>query len=198
MTNLDNLCQKILGDKANISKWRRYVKSIWQNKANELLDLDKYRALEMLNEAFPEKLNENDWEQFGYFYSQKTVVNNFYYKYEYIKELICSNKISVVSFDIFDTLLKRDVFEPKDIFVLLNEEYNKLGNNTSLVYFSSIREATERNCRNKLIDGTKEEITIDEIYKEIETSYKIDKKITAKLKTKELDLELEQFANYMI
>ena len=191
MTNLDDLCQKILGDKSNISKWRRYVKSIWQNKANELLDLDNFRAIEMLNEAFPEKLNEIDWEQFGYFYSQKIVVNNFYYKYEYIKELICSNKISVVSFDIFDTLLKRDVFEPKDIFVLLNEEYNKLGNNTSLVYFSSIREAAERNCRNKLIDGAKEEITIDEIYKEIETSYKIDKKITAKLKAKELDLELE-------
>ena len=41
--------------------------------------------------------------------------------YEWLKPI--ATKYSVISFDIFDTLLKRDVYKPKDLFELIEQGY---------------------------------------------------------------------------
>ena len=61
-----------------------------------------------------------------------------------------------VSFDIFDTLLKRNVEKPTDVFEVIER---KAGNN-----FKKIRIEAEQKARHELITGDKKEITLKDIY----------------------------------
>lgn len=103
------------------------------------------------------------------------MINN---ELEKIKEKI--NKADVVSFDIFDTLVFRNVLYPVDIFRLMESLiYEKYG----LKGFSKIR--TESEAKTRLI-ANKEDITLDEIYSTI------TKKLGSTAnKIKALELELE-------
>lgn len=125
-------------------------------------------------------------------------VDNYYYSIsndctgsEVAKENLIRNIVApetkVVSFDIFDTLLTRKVYTPKDIFALLNLEYNKKVKG-SYRDFKKIREIAEQNTRCEI---KKEEITLDEIYNYIETKYGVSKEDCKFLKEKEIELELK-------
>ena len=78
-----------------------------------------------------------------------------------IKSEIDSHEI--ISFDIFDTLLLRPYVKPTDLFLHLEKLLNKEG-------FAQARIEAEQKARKKHSD--KEDITIDEIYDEIESKYK--------------------------
>ncbi len=80
---------------------------------------------------------------------------------------------TVISFDIFDTLLLRPYVKPTDLFLHL-EQLEKAGG------FADERITAERRARK--IHSNKKDITIDEIYEEIDGKYK-------HLKQKEMDLE---------
>ena len=43
-----------------------------------------------------------------------------------LKLFKCVSKYDIVSFDIFDTLLKRNVLRPEDVFDLVEDRYNHL------------------------------------------------------------------------
>lgn len=102
------------------------------------------------------------------------------------------NKIrdfEIISFDVFDTLLKRDVFEPKEIFRLVEIEYNNIieKERAKLSNFVENRIQAEKKAQEKnLLLNNYEEITFDEIYEEITTINEIEKSIL-----KQLELELE-------
>ena len=66
----------------------------------------------------------------------------------------------VVSFDIFDTLIKRNVKHPTDIFLLIEREYNNFSNR-KITNFKEKRIAAEKNART---NSTLEEVTLEEIY----------------------------------
>ncbi len=68
----------------------------------------------------------------------------------------------IISFDMFDTLVWRDVMKPADSFKVIECIWNK--KNGSVLDFSSIRRSAERAARDK----KQAEITFDEIYNEIE------------------------------
>lgn len=109
-----------------------------------------------------------------------------------IKRRICSRKISVVSFDIFDTLLLRPFYTPSDLFCLLDDDFRAWNGNTSFVQFSQMRRECERYCREELRnrkDGA-EEVTLDEIYACIAERYGLGAEVTSKLKERELSLEM--------
>lgn len=94
----------------------------------------------------------------------------------------------VVSFDIFDTLLKRDAYKPTDVFRIVEQESkSRFGIDSD---FKSIRIGAERKARER---SPFSEITLDEIYDEIS--------IKDKNKFKELELEVESkilHCNYAI
>lgn len=69
-------------------------------------------------------------------------------------------KYKYVSFDIFDTLIKRDVLNPSDIFNIVEEEYNK-NNKEKIFNFKLNRLNAEHEARQI---SSKEEISIDDIY----------------------------------
>ena len=83
------------------------------------------------------------------------------------------DKVQIVSFDIFDTLLLRPYIRPTDLFLHIEKVKNK-------PFFCQLRQDAEREARNKRPDV--EDITFDEIYDEIDNDFK-------SLKQVELDFE---------
>ena len=92
------------------------------------------------------------------------------------------NENDTISFDIFDTLLLRNIYRPTDIFRILSkialEKYN-------INDFYDIRVTSESESRS---EKNNMECHFDEIYKTIESKIK-DKKVAKKLKEEELYLE---------
>ena len=88
-----------------------------------------------------------------------------------------------VAFDIFDTLIKRDVKRPSDVFVLVQRKFEQ-ETKFDLGDFRIKRIDAEKNARRK---SKCPEITLDDIYKELETIYSKD--IILKLKTYEIEIE---------
>lgn len=93
------------------------------------------------------------------------------------------NRYNVISFDIFDTLIKRNVDNPTDVFDLVEREYNKR-NLKRISNFKIKRISAERNAR---INKTTEEITLDKIYNELSNVF--EKDILDRLKKLEIEIE---------
>lgn len=96
-----------------------------------------------------------------------------------LKNRIC--EVEIVSFDIFDTLLLRNVIHPTDIFKAVEVEYNL--NAQSHIEFYSLRVKAEDDARRLSIE---EDITFDEIYQCLEKELG---PIAEELKYLEIDVE---------
>lgn len=92
--------------------------------------------------------------------------------------------VEIVSFDIFDTLLERNVTSPYNVFELTQMLYERNYGNLG-IDFKNIRIKSEKILRKATIT----EITINEIYKEIEKRTHINKLEIDILKNIEIDLE---------
>ena len=79
-------------------------------------------------------------------------------------------KYDIVSFNIFDTLILRDVLFPQDILKLLAKEVEK---EYGVKDFNYIRMNIEAEVRNRAVqqDNSKEDIPLDEVYAEIGARY---------------------------
>lgn len=92
-----------------------------------------------------------------------------------------------VSFDIFDTLIKRNVSNSQAIFEMVEKRYNQLYDN-KISNFKTKRITAENNSRaNKLLSN--EEVTLDQIYEQLLEFY--DNKIVAILKELEIEIEID-------
>ena len=78
------------------------------------------------------------------------------------------NKADIVSFDIFDTLLLRPYCKPSDLFY-------HIGQVKKMPFFATLRQETERETR--IDTPTKEDITFEEIYQNIDDVFKPFQKI---------------------
>ena len=80
------------------------------------------------------------------------------------KELI--DEYDLISFDIFDTLILRSVDKPTDVFIRIEEEVGVKG-------FAKARIQAERKAR--IVHRGNEDITLDQIYEEIDDSFSMYK-----------------------
>lgn len=103
---------------------------------------------------------------------------------EELKEKIA--KSEVVSFDLFDTLLLRNVIHPTDIFKVVEFEYNDK-NNLKLEFYK-IRILAEKLARNH---SKNEDVTLDEIYEFV-------KKRVGSAANELKQLEIEAEINFII
>lgn len=78
------------------------------------------------------------------------------------------NKADIVSFDIFDTLLVRPYCKPSDLFC-------HIGQINKMPFFATLREEIEQESRKD--NYTKEDITLEEIYQNIDDQFKPFQKI---------------------
>ena len=97
------------------------------------------------------------------------------------------NKVDVVSFVVFDTLISRLCLEPRDVFFFAATKFIK---ETRLPLFPSTiakyRELAESECRKKKAEG---EVTLDEIYLKLNEALHLSENELASLKNSEIATE---------
>ena len=76
------------------------------------------------------------------------------------------DKFEIISFDIFDTLVKRKVSFPQDVFPIVEQRYNEYAE-VGMFGYKEQRIIAEQHARKKC---DQEEITLDEIYEMISLS----------------------------
>ena len=195
--NVFNFCKefltKINWDRDDIFiKWKARYFRIWRDgiQGSKLSEVEKKylikyykKGLGLANEYITEK---DDTDSF--FFTEKETFDD---SLENIRKKIANPQFKYISFDIFDTLIVRNVWEPYDLFKFLNEKYNKLVNNNTYLNFSDIRSYCEHQARERAKLNGKMEINLDDIYKEIQFRYNFEKVLLEKIKKYELDLELK-------
>ncbi|EJE6810793.1 hypothetical protein M5G85_001536, partial [Campylobacter coli] len=103
---------------------------------------------------------------------------------EQISELVKSESVKIVSFDIFDTLLVRPCIIPSDMFKIVA---TRAGYDESFV---KIRQLAEQYAReNKPF--YEDDITIDDIYKHLHLNFEFSTEECEKLKTIEMEVEFD-------
>lgn len=117
-----------------------------------------------------------------------------------IKKIIANKKYKLVSFDVFDTLIERDVEDPTEIFYRVGEDILGKGQGES---FRSDRIIAEKTARSKKDRG---EVTLSEIYMDLPEKYRnfihelSEAEVREELKschTKKKGQELFDFCKYL-
>lgn len=98
-------------------------------------------------------------------------------KEEFIKKL---EKYKVISFDIFDTLITRKIYNPDDLFNLMEQK-------VTVKDFKNIRKQSEIEAN----EFYKKDVNLDEIYQRMNTRFIHDDKTAEKIKQMEIDYELK-------
>lgn len=93
-----------------------------------------------------------------------------------------------ISFDIFDTLVQRPFYNPEDLFLLLDVEFEK--HVSSNISFAMLRKIGEAELRHSHYGTEIEDITIDEIYLTIGKMFHIDREILNAIEEYEKELEI--------
>ena len=108
---------------------------------------------------------------------------------EYIKDQILDSSCSWISFDCFDTLVRRPFREPSDLFRLLDPYYRKLTG--CPLEFSALRAGGERMARK--MQGKRhpgqEDIRLEEVYDFLSRRYAVPADTAARLMEEEIRLE---------
>lgn len=164
------------------AKWSRTWYEI--QEGYELSSDERETVLEQLKELSPTGVLELPDERDIYFYENNTPWDN---RLEQLKKVIVTKEI--VSFDIFDTLIVRPFYKPSDLFVLMDDEYKRLTD--THVKFSDMRVEAEKQARKRLkYSGSQfEDITLDEIYRELQQIYGVSKEIAQLMSQLEIKLE---------
>ena len=95
------------------------------------------------------------------------------------------SKYDYISFDIFDTLIVRNVLKPEDVFLIVESKYNSL-NKKKISDFKTNRLLAQRKA--SLNNSEMEEADINLIYKELENYYSKD--VCKKLLALEKEVEI--------
>ena len=108
---------------------------------------------------------------------------------ENIRLQIANDQIKVVSFDVFDTALLRNVWQPSDLFEVMSPLYYELsGQNSS---FPALRVLSEQRAREVYCasGSFSEEVTLDQIYQQLGKATALSAEALNTLKSREIELE---------
>ena len=93
-----------------------------------------------------------------------------------------------ISFDVFDTLIRRPVEKPADLFRFLDAKALRLTDGIA-AEFGKTRTMCEVETRRRL-EGVKDEITLDDIYDTLAAYYDLSTDQVAALKDAEIEIEV--------
>ena len=111
---------------------------------------------------------------------KKLLVNKISNNSDIEKICLMFDEYRIVTFDIFDTLVKRNVYSPVDVFQLIEKQYNR-EHTIKIKGFASERSAAEQKARR---DSKYEEITLDEIYNKLSYDARVCSEGFTKYRTK--------------
>jgi len=172
---------------AGVRKWGSLIKNIWQRNitTSGLSAEEQALLLQELNFNEPDAAETHKHDEF--FYSQYTYTQD---KGEVLKRKIIASDTSVISFDIFDTLIIRPFFYPTDLFALMEQFVNSLLQGGDYFGFKAAREYAEQTARQELTEKS-EEVTLEQIYTKLGQQTGIKAEFLEQIKQKEIELELK-------
>ena len=134
-----------------------------------------------------EKLTAEDL----YFRSLSTELPQMFFTGERLKQTIAAEKCKYVSFDIFDTLIRRPFSNPDDIFYLLSSDFNKLVNSNAIIDFVYMRKYAEKHARDTKRKHGKDEVSLKEIYIEFGKIFGVSSDVCRQMYALEIAAELK-------
>lgn len=167
---------------------RKYYSRMWRELGERVFSgTKKTRAIEIM-ELFLPQYEEHTDEDDHFFESINTKWNG---GLEYIKEQIVTGDYEYISFDIFDTLICRPLYNPTDLFYMLDKKFEELYKTN--ISFYKIRIAAESIAREKenSLHPAFQDVNIDEIYKYMGMEYDIPESIIQLMKDEEKKLEIQ-------
>ena len=174
---------------AHEKSFRDYYTKMWLDYGvKNFCGDDKQLAIETIQKLNP-LFDEDTCQREVHFYDSERIPWND--GIETAKEHILDSKVHYISFDIFDTLIFRPLYDPSKLFMLLDELYTK--HTGDRVIFSKIRCVAETIARRNinLDNGEQEDVTLDEIYETIASMIDVSPVILSKMKEREIELELK-------
>lgn len=175
----------------NLLNWKKSYFRLWANriKSTGLSVASRVRALDELKLALKIETIEPVQEKDHY---HGLINTPWEHKYETLKKKIADVQHEVISFDVFDTLIVRPFWDPRDLLIILDDYFHSIHPENKLVEFSDIRLQAEEEKRRliKLQNPSWQDINLDEIYEYIYEEYGFPLETINKLKAKEIELEL--------
>lgn len=163
---------------------------IWKRKILHLKlgELDKRKLQRSLGIQLP--INDEEVQPIDEYHF--SVSSPFSDSLEKMKSILKLSNVRYISFDIFDTLVVRPFIYPTDLFHLLDDSFSEAMGNTTAT-FEELRVRAEKEARIALAQSksTYEDITLDEIYKELIHCFHIPANIAETMKQKEIALEMQ-------
>lgn len=174
--------------KSNFLEFRKYYSRMWRELGEVTFSGKEKKQVRELMERFLPKyeayLNQDD----HFFASIETKWNG---GLEHLKKRIYEENVKYISFDIFDTVVMRPVYQPEDVFLILEQKFYEIY--PTNVNFSVLRTGAEQEARREI--GSKhlsyQDITLDEIYHYFSEYYGIPANIAEQMKKAEKELEIE-------
>ncbi|MDB2157103.1 MULTISPECIES: HAD-IA family hydrolase [Clostridium] len=167
---------------------KKYYARMWNELAcNTFVGKDKKSALKIMNEFYP-SYNDHTTEDDHFFESINTKWNG---GLEHIKDKITNGDYEYISFDIFDTLITRPLYNPTDLFYMLDKKFEEIYKTN--VSFNKLRILSESIAREKEshINPSFQDVNIDEIYDYMVKELSIPRDIADIMKKEEKYLEMK-------
>lgn len=104
---------------------------------------------------------------------------------------IHDDNIDVICFDVFGTLVVKQLFNQRDLFQLMQDDYQNITSNSLETAFFDMRIQAEELCikEKNENDPTAEGISLDEIYDKLKLQYSISNDCAEIIKQREIELE---------
>lgn len=167
---------------------KKYYSRMWRELGERVFFGNKKVCAAKIMEAFLPQYKEHTSEDDHFFESINTKWNG---GLEHIKEQIITGDYEYISFDIFDTLICRPLYNPTDLFYMLDKKFEELYETN--ISFYKIRIAAESIARQKEsgLHPSFQDVNIDEIYNYISMEYNIPVDIANLMKEEEKKLEIQ-------
>jgi len=170
--------------KQHLLSWKQHIAEVWNH-------IILFSSVQKKNNLFGFLKREIGYEpnkqnrRADFF---KTAID-FDYRFEELKESIISQNCEYVSFDLFDTLVWRPFYTPTDLFSLIDPYFKTLVPGAVLIKFADARINAESVAR--YVYDNKQEISLDEIYGQLQKILNLSDSVTQQLKEKEIEYEIK-------
>lgn len=174
----------------HFANFRKHYYRIWKNLQEKTFVLGEHaKQAKILIEALGKGENGN-FSPSDFYY--ESLVSNAYFQIEEIKRKIVHSSTDVVSFDIFDTLVVRPLWNPEDIFVLMQEYFEKKCPEYQNISYKILRKTAESQARRELYytHPGYEDVTLEEIYQTLSKIIALPPEYATILKEYEEKLEI--------